>query len=139
MGKTKDDLKAMLTAIAPTMPPDLPTHLLGIADVESIVTGASLGLDTFDSCYPTRLARHGTALVTGGKMNVRRSIYANDFTNPLEPGCKCHTCTNHSRAYIRHLCKAHEPAADTLITIHNLRFMNDTMATIRQQILADEL
>lgn len=141
LGQTKEDLKVMLSAIAPTVPPSLPTHLLGIADVESIIAGASLGLDTFDSCYPTRLARHGAALVKegNGKINIKRSVFAKEFGKPLDPGCRCHTCQNHSRAYIRHLCKAHEPTADTLITIHNIRFMNDTMATIRERIMANDL
>ena len=141
LGKTKDDLQAMLSAIAPEIPRSIPTHLLGIADVESINHGVSLGMDTFDSCYPTRLARHGTVLVREGKgkINIRRSAFAQDFSTPLDPGCSCQTCLSHSRAYIRHLCKAHEPSADTLITLHNIRFMNDAMAKVRQQIRDNEL
>ena len=40
-----------------------PVHLLGIGDPESIVAAAPLGLDSFDSAYPSRAARHGTVWV----------------------------------------------------------------------------
>ena len=140
LGKNTDDLVELLRALGPHLPRSVPTHLLGIADVPSIVSAVGFGLDTFDSCYPTRLARHGTALIKDGeKINIRRSIFANTFDSPLDPECGCYTCRNQSRAYLSHLVRAHEPTADTLLTTHNIRAMNDTMATIRQRILADEL
>ncbi len=39
-----------------------PRHLLGIAVEESIRNAVARGMDTLDSCYPTRAARHGTVL-----------------------------------------------------------------------------
>ncbi len=40
-----------------------PRHLLGIGEVDDLIRGVELGIDTFDCAMPTRLGRHGTALV----------------------------------------------------------------------------
>ena len=40
-----------------------PRHLLGIGDVDDLIRGVELGIDTFDCAMPTRLGRHGVALV----------------------------------------------------------------------------
>ena len=45
------------------LPDERPRHLLGIGDVDDIVLAVGAGIDTFDCATPTRLARHGTALV----------------------------------------------------------------------------
>ena len=45
------------------LPEDRPRHLLGIGDVDDLMRGVELGIDTFDCAMPTRLGRHGMALV----------------------------------------------------------------------------
>jgi queuine tRNA-ribosyltransferase len=80
LGKTTDDLVALLEAIAPDLPREIPTHLLGIADVPSVTAAAGLGLDTFDSCYPTRLARYGARFAA--------EIYTRDATFLTSSHCK---------------------------------------------------
>ena len=42
-----------------------------------------------------------------GRVNIRNAKYEHDFT-PLDPMCDCYTCTNYTRAYLRHLIKADE-------------------------------
>lgn len=42
---------------------DRPVHLLGIGGVRDIFNGVRCGIDTFDCVHPTRLGRHGGALV----------------------------------------------------------------------------
>jgi queuine tRNA-ribosyltransferase len=42
---------------------DRPVHLLGIGGVRDIFHGVRQGIDTFDCVHPTRLGRHGGALV----------------------------------------------------------------------------
>ena len=44
----------LLNFLMPLIPTDKPNHLLGIADITSILQAAPYGIDTFDSCYPTR-------------------------------------------------------------------------------------
>lgn len=60
------------TLYTPSLPVDKPNHLLGIADEPSIWAGAALGVDTFDSCFPTRIARHGTLLTENGPVYIRK-------------------------------------------------------------------
>ena len=51
------------TAELERVAPDRPRHLLGIGDVDDLIAGVELGIDTFDCALPTRLGRHGVALV----------------------------------------------------------------------------
>jgi queuine tRNA-ribosyltransferase len=138
MGKTKLEMIEMLTFVMPLLPIDRPTHLLGIADSDSIDQCIPLGIDTFDSSYPTRAARHGILLTKNGPLKIIKSDYANAFTAP-EEDCSCSTCRQFSLAYLHHLFKAREMACMTLATVHNLHFMIDLMHRYRQKILRDEI
>jgi len=134
LGKDKDELIDLLRFLMPHVPVDKPNHLLGIADEESIRRAVPWGVDTFDSCYPTRVARHGYLLTFDGVVRLRQGKYATD-ARPVQEGCECHTCRNYSRAFLHHLIKASEPIGSTLMTIHNLHHMNAAMARTRQAIL----
>ncbi len=103
-------------------------------DLESLSLCMPLGIDTFDSSYPTRAARHGHLLTQEGNLKVEKSEYANHF-GPIEHGCDCWTCQNFTLAYLHHLFKAHELTAYTLATIHNLHFMVELMRDVREKIL----
>jgi queuine tRNA-ribosyltransferase len=114
--------------------------LLGIGGIADIFNGVEHGIDTFDCVHPTRLARHGGALVRPvhndrpkEHINLRNERFKNDFT-PIEPDCPCHTCSNHSKAYIHHLLRAGELLAYSLISIHNVNFMNRLLTAIRKSI-----
>ena len=159
LGKDRDELIDLLAFLMPMVPTHKPNHLLGVADVESIHRAVPLGVDTFDSCFPTRNARHGSVLCrasAGEKKTVplagaesvfehgiaqlalKKTEHATDL-RPIDEQCQCYTCRNHSRAYLNHLIRAHEPMAATLLTIHNLQFMNDLMVEVRNKILNDEM
>jgi len=97
------------------------------------------GIDTFDSCFPTRLARHGTLLTEQGKLHVGNARCATAFNEPVCATCQCSTCKDYDLAYLHHLLKAKEPLLWQLATVHNLQFMNDLMADIRQKIMANEI
>ena len=51
-----------------------PIHLLGIGDPADIWKLVKSGVDTFDCVSPTRLARHGSALVKSKKGKINISI-----------------------------------------------------------------
>lgn len=138
MGKTKEEMVEMLTSTMTYLPIDKPNHLLGIGDLESIDRCIPLGLDTFDSSYPTRAARHGILLTKSGQKNITKSENAALFAPP-EEDCTCPTCQKFSLAYIHHLFKAREMACMTLASIHNLHFMVDLMRRYREKILRDEI
>ena len=94
-----------------------------------------LGIDTFDSCFPTRVARHGTLFTRAGRVNIGSGKHKADF-GPIDPSVPTVEC---SRAYLHHLYKMREPLFDTLASIHNLQWMNAKMAETREAILANEI
>ncbi|MFI0434781.1 MAG: tRNA guanosine(34) transglycosylase Tgt [Parachlamydiaceae bacterium] len=138
MGKTKDEMHHMLSYTLPLLPEEKPNHLLGIGDLTSIDRSIPLGIDTFDSSYPTRSARHGVLLTAKGGMNVTKTENAKNF-RPIEENCGCPTCTRFTVAYLHHLFKAHELTSMSLASAHNLYFMVKWMERYRKMILEDEI
>lgn len=136
LGRNRTELFNILRNVLPLLPKERPNHLLGIADIDSILGAVPFGVDTFDSCFPTRLGRHGTLLTKRfGRVQIRQSKWKTCFEPPdWEGGLRGHTL-----AYLHHLYKAHEPMAATLLSLHNLLFMSEFMADIRQRILNDEI
>lgn len=138
LGKSKVEMMNLLEHTLPRLPKDKPNHLLGIGDLASLQLAIPLGVDTFDSSYPTKLARHGIALTKEGQLNVTKSNFSQSFT-PIEDGCSCHTCRHYTAAYVHHLFKAKELTALQLTSVHNLFFMMEYMRIYRNKILRDEI
>ncbi len=134
LGKTKPEMIEMLSGLLPRLPQEKPNHLLGIGDLESLEQCIPLGIDTFDSSYPTRAARHGFLLTEDGGIKVEKAENANHFA-PIERDCSCWTCQHYTLAYLHHLFKARELTAYTLASVHNLHFMVELMKRYRQSIL----
>lgn len=122
VGESKPVMFKMIQDTVPFLPEDKPRYLMGVGTVDAILDGISQGVDMFDCVLPTRIARHGTAMTTIGRINIRNQQYDRDFT-PLDPGCDCIACRNYSRAYLRHLIKNKEGLGMRLLSIHNLRFL----------------
>ena len=133
VGETKEQMAAMLDVLA-NLPWDKPRYLMGVGAPEDVVNGVLRGVDIFDCVLPTRLARHGAALVKGGRLNLNNAQYSRDPA-PLTDDCTCYTCTHFSRAYVRHLVKADEILAHVLLTLHNVHFLLDLVRTLRQAIV----
>jgi queuine tRNA-ribosyltransferase len=140
LGRYKDEMRAVVDLTAPLLPDDLPRHLLGIGDVDDLVHGVGAGIDMFDCATPTRLARHGTALVPGRgarwRLDLAKGTYA-DSREPIAAGCPCPACTRHTRGYIHYLVRARELTAVRLLTLHNLTFMASLMRRLRAAIEGD--
>jgi queuine tRNA-ribosyltransferase len=144
LGGTRAEMHAIVAFQAPLLRPDRPIHLLGIGQIADIWHGVAQGIDSFDCVHPTRIARHGGALVrpgteeTGGRdhINLRNARFRDD-QRPIEGGCDCPACAaGLSRAYLHHLLKLDELAGLLLITRHNIRFMIRLMAEVRAAIAA---
>jgi len=141
LGASKEQMYDVVSYTASKLDPERPIHLLGIGGVKDVFRGIEQGIDTFDCVHPTRLARHGGALVrpphakSKGRdhINLNNGIYRDDVT-PIEADCPCYTCTHFTKSYLHHLLKAQELLAHTLITLHNVRFMNRLMAAIRSAL-----
>ena len=138
LGKTKPQMVEMLRGLLPQLPEEKPNHLLGIGDLESLGQCVPLGIDTFDSSYPTRAARHGLLLTQDGGLKAEKADNALCFA-PIEHSCTCWTCTHFSLASLHHLSIAKEATAHALATIHNLHFMVEQMQRYRLAILDDKI
>ena len=134
VGKNKSEMLEMLQTTVNRLPTEKPNHLLGIGDLESLEACVPLGIDTFDSSYPTRAARHGLLLTRKGSLKADRRDNSLIF-GPIEEGCACWTCQRYSLAYLHHLFKARELTAYALATVHNLHFMVDLMRRTREAII----
>ncbi len=121
----------------------LPRHLLGIGEVDDLIAGVELGIDTFDCAMPTRLGRHGTALVPDPANRWRLDLVKGRWRESEEPlleGCPCPACARGlSRAYLSYLARAGELTAQRLLTLHNLAFLARLMADLRGALLAGRL
>lgn len=138
VGKNKEEMIGMLASVLPQLPTDRPNHLLGIGDLPSIESCVPLGIDTFDSSYPTKAARHGVAFTARGPLYLTKGENASRF-RPIDASCSCSTCLHYSVAYLCHLFKARELTALTLTTIHNLHFMVRLMEGYRTAIAEDRI
>ena len=123
--------------------PGRPRHLLGIGDVDDLIRGVELGIDTFDCAMPTRLARHGTALVPAPDARWRVDLLKarwREADEPLMEDCPCPACARGlSRAYLHYLARASELTGARLLTAHNLTFIGRLMGDLREAILGGTL
>jgi queuine tRNA-ribosyltransferase len=133
VGEPKEDRARILNSLLPNMPSDRPRYLMGVGTPEDIVEAVRLGIDMFDCVLPTRNARNGHLFTRHGAIRIRNSCYQND-TRPLDDECRCYTCRNFSRSYLRHLDKCGEILGSRLNTIHNLYYYQELMAGLRQAI-----
>lgn len=144
VGEPHEEMMKAVDYTIPHLPEETPKHLLGVGTPYDIIQAVSRGCDTFDCVIPTREARHGRLYVSAktldaskeygyGTMDIRLEKYKEDFT-PIDVDCNCYACTNHTRAYIRHLLKSDEMLGLRLATMHNLRFYLNLMGKIRSAI-----
>ncbi|CAN7333448.1 tRNA guanosine(34) transglycosylase Tgt [Paenibacillus sp. LjRoot153] len=138
VGEPKHLMYEVLDYTTPLMPANKPRYLMGVGSPDALIEGAIRGIDMFDCVLPTRIARNGTCMTSSGRLVIRNAKYATDF-GPLDAKCSCYTCTNYSRAYIRHLIKADETFGIRLTTIHNLHFLLQLMREVREAIKEDRL
>ena len=138
VGEPKDVMYNMISYATKYLPKDKPRYLMGVGEPIDLLEGVSRGIDMFDCVLPTRIARHGTAMTSVGRVVIKNKVYERDFT-PLDPNCDCYTCKNYTRSYIRHLIKANESFGQRLVSYHNLHFLIHLMEQIREAIRQDRL
>jgi queuine tRNA-ribosyltransferase len=121
----------------------LPRHLLGIGEIDDLLRGVELGIDTFDCAMPTRIGRHGMAIVPDPAQRWRVDLAKGRHREADEPvleGCPCPACARgYSRAYLHYLLKGRESTASRLLTIHNLAYVQMLMAALRDAIAEGRL
>jgi queuine tRNA-ribosyltransferase len=139
LGRDKAEMREVLGFTAPLLPADAPKHLLGIGEVDDLLAGIALGLDVFDCAVPTRLARHGVALVPdpGNRFRLDLRKSGNEGSRaPIAAGCPCPACRNHDRDYLSYLSRAEELTAVRLLCLHNLIYLQELVTHARAAIAA---
>lgn len=123
----------LLPHVAPVMPADKPRYLMGVGTPTDLIIAIDSGIDMFDCVMPTRVARNGTIYTWNGKVSIKRAEYKED-PSALDPECDCYTCSNYSKAYLRHLFLSGEILGSRLNTIHNIHFYMKLMERARAAI-----
>lgn len=121
--------------------PDRPIHFLGIGRIKDVINGVRHGIDTFDCVMPTRIARHGMALIKGApneRINLMNSRFKDD-SEPLDPTLDIPFSRDYSKAYIHHLLKAKEMLGYQILSQHNVAIINKLMREVRAAIKTDTL
>ncbi len=136
VGETKEEYIGVLEYAPKLLPENKPRYVMGIGTPDYIFEAVEHGVDMFDCVEPTRIARHGVATTSHGRINIKNAKFERDFT-PLDPECDCYTCRNYTRAYLRHLYKAGETMSHMLLSEHNLRFLSKLSEDIRKAIEED--
>ena len=146
LGQDKQQMHEVVqwtTAALEHAAPRRPRHLLGIGDIDDLLNGVQLGIDTFDCAMPTRLARHGVALVPEPQARWRVDLAKARYRGSREPimeGCPCPACSaGFTRGYIHYAAKARETTGPRLLTIHNLSYIQRLMSDLRAAIECDRL
>lgn len=124
-----------VAALMPHMPTDKPRYLMGVGTPEDIVTCVGLGIDMFDCVLPTRNARNGHLFTANGDLKIKQARFVDDL-EVVDSNCRCYTCLNFSRAYLRHLFLCGEILASILNTIHNLHYYLSLLVQCRSHIMA---
>ena len=142
LGRDKAEMHGVLGFTVPLLPDEAPRHLLGIGEIDDLLVGIGMGIDLFDCAIPTRLARHGTALVPNPagrfRIDLTKATYADD-DSPVVEGCGCEACSRHTRAYLHYLARNKDLTGTRLLTLHNLTYMRSVVSGARAAIEAGRL
>ena len=134
VGESRESMVPALAAATAALPADRPRYFMCLGDPVGLVEAVHNGIDMFDCVLPTRLARHGTALTSEGRLNLKNLRFAKD-DQPIDPNFDHPLSRRYSRSYIRHLLVTGEPTAGRIITLHNLAWLADLTAKMRDSIL----
>lgn len=133
VGETRAEMIPALAAAISVLPDDRPRYLMGVGDPASLVEAVNLGVDQFDCVMQTRLGRHGTALTSTGRLQIKNARFVLDDA-PLDDTCSCDVCHRHSRGYLRHLFQVNEPTGSRLLSLHNIAWTFQLVAGMREAI-----
>ena len=133
VGETQNEMFNVLDDIKENLPIEKPHYLMGVGTPSDILGAVKRGIDMFDCVLPTRSGRTGLAFTWQGRINIKNNKYQNDNT-PLDPNCKNLNLNKYSKNYLNHLFNTNEILASMLLTLNNINFYQELMASIRKNI-----
>lgn len=141
VGEPVEEMHRIVRQVGPLLPDDQPHYLMGVGTLREMAVAVANGFDLFDCVLPTRLGRHGAALVGGERWNLKNARFRHDHT-PMDASCPCPACRQHTRAYLHHLIKSEEMLGKILLSLHNLtqliRFTTAMAQAIREDCFAED-
>ncbi len=137
IGEGRERMLRITASSTKLVPESKPVYLMGVGSVEDVLDCIGLGVDIFDSAFPTRMARHGCVFTSKGDLRLEKKRYACDM-KPLDENCSCKVCRQFSRAYLHHLVRVKEPTGLRFLSFHNLYFLQKTVEKAREAIRAGE-
>ena len=123
----------MVEATEGILPRARPRYAMGVGMPAELPEYVARGVDMMDCVLPSRNARNGYLFTSEGRVIIKHARYKDD-ERPLDPRCRCYTCTSYSRAYLRHLFQSGEILYSVLATRHNIQRYLDIMREIRHAI-----
>ena len=133
VGESQKEMFSVLDGIKDELPQDKPHYLMGVGTPSDILGAVKRGIDMFDCVLPTRSGRTGLAFTWEGRINIKNNKYQNDDT-PLDKKCKNLDLNKYSKNYLNHLFNTNEILGSMLLTLHNINFYQELMASIRKNI-----
>jgi queuine tRNA-ribosyltransferase len=128
LGETREERKSIVNFTTDYLPVDKPRYVMGLGDTLGLVDLIEEGIDMFDCVWPARLARHGKLIIGNNYINIKNNKFKND-SSPIDKNCKCFTCKNYSKAFLRHILRNEPTSAWMYLTVHNI---------IQTEIMLDE-
>ena len=133
VGETQNEMFSTLDDIKKFLPTEKPHYLMGVGTPSDILGAVKRGVDMFDCVLPTRSGRTGLAFTWQGRINIKNNKYQTDNT-PLDPDCDNLNLNRYSKNYLNHLFNTNEILASMLLSLHNINFYQELMASIRNNI-----
>lgn len=135
VGESKAEMAATLDVVADALGDDVrPRYLMGVGSPIDFFTAVERRIDLFDCVLPTRVARTGQVWTDAGRLNLRNAVFQDD-PQPIDAGCACEACHNHSRAYLAHLFRSRELLAYRLATLHNVTWTLSLLRRVRSSLV----
>jgi len=133
VGETQNEMFSTLDDVKEFLPIEKPHYLMGVGTPSDILGAVKRGVDMFDCVLPTRSGRTGLAFTWQGRINIKNNKYQTDNT-PLDPDCDNLNLNRYSKNYLNHLFNTNEILASMLLSLHNINFYQELMASIRNNI-----
>ena len=135
LGEPRKQMFEMVRIHKSIIPKNKPCYLMGVGNPIELLEAISLGVDMFDSRFPTHNARHGTLFTSQGKLRIFQKQHELSKL-PIDKNCNCFVCKyrKYTRAYIRYQLSQGEAVGMRLATYHNLYYLMNLIKQSREAI-----
>jgi len=133
IGEPVEEMRRVIDGSIDLIPADAPRYLMGVGSPREVLDAVAMGIDVFDSAFPTRVARHGTVIIHQGRFDITRGKMSRD-RGPLDADCGCRVCQQVDRAYVHHLWRSKDARWMNLLSFHNVHLMQDLVSGARAAI-----